>query len=91
MNQHTTTGPARVRHDPAAEARYALTAAGYAALTPTGAPPAAGVVLACTDCDHVYELTTADLTVGRTGCPDPDCGGWTFTSALTVSPAGGAR
>ena len=51
-----------------------------------------GVVLSCTDCDHVYEPTAADLAAGRTGCPDPDCGGWTFSSALTVPPTtGGAR
>ena len=39
------------------------------------------VVLTCCTCDR-----------GRLGCPDPDCGGWTFTSALTVpsTTTGGA-
>jgi len=91
MNQHTATGLPPVHHDHA-EARYALTEAGHVALAPTGAPPAPGVVvLSCIDCDHVYEPTAADLAAGRTGCPDPDCGGWTFSSALTVPAAGGAR
>ena len=92
MDQHTATGhvPGHPEH---AEARYALTAAGHAVLTPPGAPPPPGVVvLCCTDCDHVYEPTAQDLDTGRTGGPDPDCGGWTFSSALTVPPtAGGAR
>ena len=89
MNQHPGTGHAPVRHDHG-EARYALTDAGHAVLAPTGTP-APGVMLGCTDCDHVYEPTAADLAAGRTGCPDPDCGGWTFSSALTVAPgAGGA-
>ena len=42
------------------------------------------VVLTCTDCDHTYEPSAEDFATGRTGCPDPDCGGWTFSSALTV-------
>jgi len=88
MNQHTPTGLPPVHHD-TTQARYALTDAGHAALAPTGAPPAPGVVLVCTDCDHVYEPTAGDLAAGRTGCPDPDCGGWTFSSALAVSPAAG--
>ncbi len=93
MNQHPATGHAPVRHHDPADARYALTAAGHGALAPTGVPPSPpGVVLACTDCDHVYEPTAADLAAGRTGCPDPDCGGWTWSSALTVAPGtGGAR
>ena len=91
MNQHTGTGLPPVHHD-TTEARYALTDAGHAVLAPTGAPPAPGVVLACIDCDHVYEPTAADLAAGRTGCLDPDCGGWTWSSALTVAPGtGGAR
>ena len=50
------------------------------------------VVLTCTTCDHIYEPSVEDVVRGRTGCPDPDCGGWTFSSALTVPPAtGGAR
>jgi len=50
MNQHTGTGRAPVHHD-TTQARYALTAAGYGALAPTG----------------------------------------TFSCALTVPAAGGAR
>jgi len=87
MNQHTGTGLPPVHHHHG-EARYALTAAGHAALAPTGAPPP-GVVLGCTDCDHVYEPTAADLAAGRTGCPDPDCGGRVWSSALTAAPAAG--
>jgi len=89
MDQHTATGlvPVRPEH---AEARYALTAAGHAVLTPAGAPPPA-VVLTCTDCDHVYEPTTQDLAAGRAGSPDPDYGGWTFLSLLTEPATGGAR
>ena len=87
MDQHTTTVRVPV-HPEHAEARYALTAAGHAALTQAGAPPPA-VVLCCTDCDHVYEPTLEDLAAGRAGCPDPDCGGWTFSSALTVPPSSG--
>jgi len=51
-----------------------------------------GVVLTCTDCDTTYEPSREDFATGRTGCPDPDCGGWAFSSALT-EPAtiGGAR
>jgi len=50
------------------------------------------VVLTCTTCNHTYEPSVEDVVRGRTGCPDPDCGGWTFSSALTVPPAtGGAR
>ena len=89
MDHHTATGPVLV-HPDHAEARYALTAAGRAVLTQAGDPPPP-VVLCCTDCDHVYEPTTADLDTGRTGCPDPDCGGWTFSSALTEPATGGAR
>jgi len=89
MDHHTATGPVLV-HPDHAEARYALTAAGRAVLTQAGAPPPA-VVLCCTDCDHVYEPTTQDLDTGRTGCPDPDCGGWTFSSALTEPATGSAR
>jgi len=49
------------------------------------------VVLTCTDCDHTYEPSVEDFVRGRTGCPDPDCGGWTFSSALTEPATGGAR
>ena len=95
MDQHTATGRVPV-HPDHAETRYALTAAGHAVLTPASDPPPPGVVvLCCTDCDHVYEPTAADLAAGRTGCPDPDCDGWTWSSALTVAaptdPAGGGR
>jgi len=59
----------------------------------TGAPaPPLAVVLTCTDCQHSYEPTPEDFAAGRTGCPDLNCGGWAFSSALTVPPAaGGAR
>jgi len=50
------------------------------------------VVLTCCTCDHTYEPTAEAIARGQFGCPDPDCGGWTFSSALTVpSTAGGAR
>ena len=63
MNQHTGTGLPPVHHDHG-EARYALTDAGHGALAPTGVPPSPpGVVLACINCDHVYEPTAA----GRLG------------------------
>ena len=49
------------------------------------------VVLTCTDCDQTYEPSAEAVARGRLGCPDPDCGGWTFTSALSVpSTTGGA-
>lgn len=40
----------------------------------------------CTDCRVTYEPTAEDFDAGRTGCPDPDCGGWTFRAEL-VEPA----
>jgi hypothetical protein len=89
MDQHTTTGRVPV-HPEHAETRYTLTAAGHAVLTPVAAAPPP-VVLCCTDCDRAYEPTTADFDTGRAGCPDPDCGGWTFSSALTGPATGGAR
>ena len=49
------------------------------------------VVLTYTDCQHTYAPSTEDFAVGRTGCPDPDCGGWTFVAELTVPATGGAR
>ncbi len=50
------------------------------------------VALTCCTCDTTYEPTAEAIARGRLGCPDPDCGGWTFSSALTVPPAtGGAR
>ena len=58
--------------------------------TPVQLPLA--VVLTCTTCDTAYEPSLEAIARGRLGCPDPDCGGWTFSSALTVPPAtGGAR
>ena len=60
---------------------------------PTTAPeqlPLA-VVLTCCTCDVTYEPTAEAVARGRFGCPDPDCGGWTFSSALSVpSTTGGA-
>jgi len=52
--------------------------------------PALAVVLTCCTCDQTYEPSTEDFIRGRLGCPDPDCGGWTFSSALTVPATGGA-
>ncbi len=50
------------------------------------------VVLTCCTCDTTYEPTAEAIARGWLGCPDPDCGGWAFSSALTVPPAiGGAR
>jgi len=58
--------------------------------TPVQLPLA--VVLTCCDCDQTYEPTAEAIARGRFGCPDPDCGGWTFSSALTVpaTTTGGA-
>jgi len=57
--------------------------------TPVQVPLA--VVLTCCTCDHTYEPTAEAIATSRLGCPDPGCGGWTFSSALTVPDAGGAR
>ncbi len=46
----------------------------------------AGVVLTCTSCVRDYEPTVEDFAAGRTGCPDPDCGGWSFWARL-VEPS----
>ena len=59
---------------------------------PTTAPeqlPLA-VVLTCTDCDTTYEPTPEAIARNRFGCPDPDCGGWTFSAALTVPSTTGS-
>ena len=48
----------------------------------------AAISLTCTDCDTTFEPTAEDFAFGRTGCPDPDCGGWTLLAELTI---GGAR
>jgi len=53
--------------------------------------PALAVVLTCCSCDTTYEPTAEAIARGRLGCPDPDCGGWTFSSALTEPATGGAR
>jgi len=53
--------------------------------------PALAVVLTCTGCQRSYEPTTGDFAAGRTGCPDRACGGWVWTSTLTVARDGGAR
>ena len=47
-----------------------------------------GVVFTCTECEHTFEPSFEDFDTGRTGCPDPDCGGWTLVAELTI---GGAR
>ena len=49
------------------------------------------VVLTCCTCDQTYEPTPEAIARNRFGCPDPDCGGWTFTAALTFPATGGAR
>ena len=49
------------------------------------------VVLTCCTCDQTYEPTPEAIARNRFGCPDPDCGGWTFSSALATPDAGGAR
>ncbi len=69
--------------------QHNITAGGGAPAGVSAACPA--VVLCCTDCDLVYEPTAQDFDAGRGGCPDPDCGGWTFSSALTEPATGGAR
>ena len=48
----------------------------------------ATVAFTCTECDTTFEPTAEDFDTGRTGCPDPDCGGWTLLAELTI---GGAR
>jgi len=49
------------------------------------------VVLTCCTCDHTYEPTVEAVATGRLGCPNPDCGGWTFVAELTVPAEGGVR
>ncbi len=49
------------------------------------------VVLTCTVCDRTHEPSAEDLARGRTSCPDPDCGGWTFTAELAEPATGGGR
>jgi len=58
--------------------------------TPAQLPLA--VVLTCCTCDHTYEPSAEDVARNRFSCPDPDCGGWTFSSALSVpsTTTGGA-
>ena len=62
---------------------------------PTAPPPATeptlAVVLTCTKCQRTYEPTAEAVATGRLGCPDPDCGGWTFVAELTVPATGGVR
>ena len=49
------------------------------------------VVLTCCTCDQTYEPTPEAIARNRFGCPDPQCGGWSFSAALTVpSSTGGA-
>ena len=60
--------------------------------TTTPAQMPLAVVLTCCDCDTTYEPSAEAIARGRFGCPDPDCGGWTFSSALSVpsTTTGGA-
>lgn len=51
--------------------------------------PSTQLLLVCESCQGTYEPTGADLDAGRVGCPDPDCGGWTFWAEL-VEPAAGS-
>ncbi len=51
----------------------------------------ANVVLTCTACAYTYEPTVEDFGVGRTECPDPDCGGWTFWAQLVEPGAAQAH
>jgi len=53
-------------------------------LSTTPVQTALAVVLTCVQCDRTYEPDIEDLTRGRLGCPDPDCGGWLFAAALSV-------
>lgn len=48
----------------------------------------ASAVFTCTGCGFTYEPAVEDLDAGRTGCPDPDCGGWMFWAELVVPAAG---
>ena len=48
------------------------------------------LVLTCCTCDHTYEPTAEAIARNRFGCPDPGCGGWTFSSELTVPTPGSA-
>ena len=56
---------------------------------PPATEPALAVVLTCTDCDHTYEPTAEAIARNRFGCPDPQCGGWSFSAALTVPSSTG--
>ena len=58
---------------------------------PTAVEMPLTVVLTCCTCDTAYEPTVEAVATGRLGCPDPDCGGWTFVAELTVPATGGAR
>ena len=49
------------------------------------------VVFTCTSCGRTYEPTVEDFAAGRTGCPDPDCGGWTFWARLVEPSAARTR
>ena len=59
--------------------------------TPTAVEVPLAVVLTCCTCDHTYEPTVEAVATGRLGCPNPDCGGWTFVAELTVPATGGVR
>lgn len=50
--------------------------------------PPAQFLLVCDCCQATYEPTPGDFDAGRTACPDPDCGGWTFVAEL-IEPAAG--
>lgn len=47
-----------------------------------GRCPETSVILTCTDCGLSFEPSVEDFAAGRTGCPDPDCDGWTFWAEL---------
>ena len=55
------------------------------------AEPPLLVVLSCMTCDLSWEPTPEDFAAGRLGCPDPDCGGWTYAASLIEPATGGAR
>ncbi|MQA13469.1 MAG: hypothetical protein GEV09_04635 [Pseudonocardiaceae bacterium] len=47
-----------------------------------------GFLLVCDSCQGTYEPTGEDVGAGRSGCPDPDCGGWTLWAQLAEPTTG---